>query len=229
LDAGAFFCTELLAAPQAASTLLAAEQDTLLLFFVVQLHVHGPLPCTVLFLPRAHSCSDGACVTPCPAALPQAAFSSTGAEGEGAGFGVACGVGGSTLAVMSLKLPEGDKVEQDDECPLISVHVHIHAPSPLTSVATPLLQRSLSGASSAASSDAGPQISDEEVTAVTGWDGAALGAGAVLLLPDAATGAEVATGAKVATDAVQLCVSPPSVPAQFHDHGPDPATRVARP
>lgn len=93
------------------------------------------------------------------------------------------------------------RVEQATLWPSSSEQLHAHGPLPLTALALPLAHRLSAGAWNAAASAALPQATGPAGFAA-GW---ALSA------------------------AVQPTVVPPSAPAQFQFHGPNPVTRLAEP
>jgi hypothetical protein len=151
---GAFLCTDPLATPQMPSLCTCASQEALVLP-LAQVQCHGPLPRTALALPVSHNPLVGALLVPWTEAGPQAASVGTDGviTGAGGNDGAAAGMAGASaaaitaargaaetwgmdflLAIASLRLPCGIKVEQFDLRPPISEQVQVHGPLPVTSL-----------------------------------------------------------------------------------------------
>lgn len=92
-----------------------------------QFQFHGPLPLTSVAVPREHSPSEGWATAATPFAGPQFPF--RGCPGGGGAFGRTRDVA-QLLAIPPFR-PE---------------HVHVHGPSPLTALGTPLSHKLVSGA-----------------------------------------------------------------------------------
>jgi hypothetical protein len=136
---GADRCIEPLVVPHDASTSFGAKQDTLPLP-LSQVQFHGPSPSKALGFPATHKDPDGAVAVPCPAAAPQAGFSSMDATGvagaaNGAGISFACVFVDAVFTAASPKLPAGERVEQLVVWPDVSAQVQLQGPSPFTAPA----------------------------------------------------------------------------------------------